>query len=314
MKDKLNLVKKAGESLKDSLRACSICPRRCAVDRTGGRRGYCRAGLNPKVYSYMAHRGEEPPISGTGGSGTIFFSNCNMKCAYCQNYRFSQMDEGKEVSTEELGNMMLRLQDKGCHNINLVSPTHYVPQILSALETALCAGLNIPIVYNTSGYELSDTLKLLDGIVDIYLPDMRYSDDRMALTYSDAPSYVESNRKAVLEMHRQVGDLMLDKDSVAVKGIIIRLLALPEDISGTKETLSFIRDRIGCAAYLSIMSQYYPTFKAGSFKELSRGISPEEYANIVDEAHLLGLNNGWIQSAPEEFDPKFLGTNIPPKL
>jgi len=311
--NKLDLAIKASALFSSSLRSCAICPRRCNVDRTKGKLGYCMAPFNPVVYSYAPHRGEEPPISGRKGSGTIFFSHCNMKCVYCQNYYFSQLDKGEETSIEKLAEMMLRLQAKGCHNINLVSPTHYVPQILVGLEIALKDGLAIPIVYNTSGYESLDTIRLLDGIVDIYLPDMRYSDNAMAKKYSDSPDYVECNREAILEMQRQVGDLQLDNDEVAVKGLIIRLLVLPEGISGTVASLRFIRDSVSKNAYLSIMSQYYPTFKSYNYKELSRGITTEEYENVVDETKLLGLNNGWIQESPEEPDQKFLGTNIKPK-
>jgi putative pyruvate formate lyase activating enzyme len=311
--NKLDLVVKANELLKGSLESCRICPRNCRVDRTRGRTGYCRALLNPVVYSYAPHRGEEPPISGRKGSGTIFFSHCNMKCVYCQNYYFSQLDKGEEASIEKLAEMMLCLQNKGCHNINFVSPTHYLPQILMALEIALKDGLAIPIVYNTSGYESADTLRLLDGIVDIYLPDMRYSDNAMAKGYSDSHDYVERNREAILEMQRQVGDLQLDDKEIAIRGLIIRLLALPHGISGTGASLRFIRDSVSKNAYLSIMSQYYPTFKAYEHKEISRGVTPEEYSNIVDEARLLGLNNGWTQEAPEVPDPKFFGTNIQQK-
>jgi putative pyruvate formate lyase activating enzyme len=236
-----------------------------------------------------------------------------MKCAYCQNYYFSQLDKGEEASTEKLAGMMLGLQNKGCHNINLVSPTHYMPQILMALEIALKDGLTIPIIYNTSGYESADTIRLLDGIVDVYLPDMRYSDNTMAKQYSDAPDYVECNRESILEMQRQVGDLQLDAKEIAIKGLIIRLLVLPDGISGTGASLRFIRDSVSKNAYLSIMSQYYPTFKAYDHKKISIGLTPAEYTNVVDEARLLGLNNGWIQEAPEVPDPKFFGTNIQQK-
>lgn len=292
------------------MKACAICPRKCGADRLAGKRGYCRAGLKSTVYSYCAHHGEEPPISGRRGSGTIFFSFCNMKCVYCQNYRFSQLDEGSSISAENLAKMMTGLQQKGCHNINLVNPTHFIPQITEALEIAIEKGLRIPIVYNTGGYDLPDTLRQLEGIVDIYMPDMRYSDDTMAKEYSDAPGYVEQNRKSVIEMKRQVGDLLTDDEGAAIKGLIIRLLALPEDISGTAATLKYIKDRIGKGTYLSIMSQYHPVFKARGLKPLSRGVARDEYKNIVDEAHLLGLNNGWTQSPPEGSDSRFLGANI----
>jgi putative pyruvate formate lyase activating enzyme len=310
---KLEAVRKTNEALKDSLKNCRICPRKCGVDRTTGSLGYCRAGAEPIVYSYSPHLGEEPPISGTRGSGTIFFSHCNMKCVYCQNYYFSQLDKGEKVSAERLSRFMLKLQNEGCHNINLVTPTHFMPQIMTALELALKEGLSIPIVYNTSGYELPETIKLLDGVVDIYLPDMRYSANEAARIYSDAPDYVERDRASVKEMFRQVGDMSLDDNGVALKGIIIRLLALPEGVSGTIESLRFIKNSISPNTYLSIMSQYYPTFKAYSHSPISRRITAAEYKIIVDEAHELGLNNGWIQESPEEEGGRFLGTNIKPK-
>ena len=283
------------------------------MDRSVGKLGYCRAPFNPVVYSHLAHHGEEPVLSGSKGSGTIFFAHCNMKCSYCQNYYFSQLDNGEQVSFEKLASIMLILQDMGCHNINLVSPSHFVPQILMALEIAFENGLHIPIVYNTSGYDSLETIKLLDGIVDIYLPDMRYSDNRMAKAYSDAPDYVECNRVSVKEMHSQVGDLVMDEQAIAKKGLIIRLLVLPNDISGTAQTLKFIKEAISQNTYLSIMSQFYPTFKAYGFKELSRGVSKDEYKINVDEAHRLGLNNGWVQEAPGKTDERFLGTNIKPQ-
>ncbi len=312
--NKLNLIRNAIEYFDSSLKKCGICPRKCGVDRARGIRGYCRAPLESVVYSHIKHRGEEPALSGAKGSGTVFFSYCNMKCVYCQNYQFSQLDNGVKKTREKLASIMLELQRSGCHNINLVSPTHYVPQILTALEIAVEGGLNIPIVYNTSGYESLDTIKALDGIIDIYLPDMRYSDNAMAIKYSDAPNYVEYNRSAIEEMYRQVGDLVLyDGDEIARKGLIIRLLVLPNDLSGTKESLKFIGDRISKKTYLSIMSQYYPTFKADSFKEISRRVDKSEYEITVDEASSLGLNNGWIQEYDDRADEKFLGTNIKPK-
>ncbi len=236
-----------------------------------------------------------------------------MRCVYCQNYSFSQLGSGQETSTDKLSRMMLHLEKAGCHNINLVTPTHFVPQILLALEKALENGLRLPIVYNTSGYESPETLKLLEGIVDIYLPDMRYSDDLMAKKYSDAGDYVDNNRASIKIMHEQVGDLVLDEAGIAKKGMIVRLLALPDNISGTKESLKFISNNISKATYLSIMSQYYPTYRAGEYKELAGGIKSAEYANIVDAAHYLGLNNGWVQETPGRTDTRFLGTNIKPK-
>jgi putative pyruvate formate lyase activating enzyme len=235
-----------------------------------------------------------------------------MRCVYCQNYYFSQLDNGEETSIEGLAKMMLYLQRAGCHNINFVSPTHYVPQIILAIELAREDGLNIPLVYNTGGYDSVETLKLLDGIIDIYMPDMRYSDNAMAKRYSDAVNYVANNRNAVVEMQRQVGDLAIDDSGIARKGLIIRLLVLPEDTSGTKETLRFIKESVSPKAYLSLMSQYYPTFKANGFKEISRGVTRSEYTDVVEEAKRLGLNNGWIQEVPAGVDARFAGTNIKP--
>ena len=311
---KLRSIDNAIKNFDGALRRCAICPRRCGVDRPSGKRGYCRAPLDPVIYSYIQHHGEEPALSGSKGSGTIFFTHCNMKCVYCQNYKFSQLDTGAGVSIEKLASIMLDLQKSGSHNINLVNPTHYAPQIVTALDIAVKDGLNVPIVYNTSGYDSLDTIKMLDGIIDIYLPDMRYSDNSMAKKYSGAPDYVEHNRSCVKEMYRQVGDLALDKDGIAKKGLIIRLLVLPGAVSGTVRSLKFIRDEISKNAFLSIMSQYYPTFKAMDFKEVSRRVSKDEYMNIVDEASSLGLNNGWIQEYEEKTDERFLGTNIEHKM
>ena len=311
--DKLKLIRNAVKNFEGALKRCAICPRKCGVDRLNGKRGYCRAPLDPVVYSYIQHHGEEPALSGSEGSGTIFFAYCNMKCIYCQNYQFSQLDNGQMTTIEKLASIMLNLQKSGCHNINLVSPTHYVPQILKALEIAVEAGLNIPIVYNTSGYDSLNTIKMLKGIIDIYLPDMRYSDNGMAKRYSDAPDYVECNRSSIEEMQGQVGDMTLDKNEIAMSGLIIWLLVLPDDVSGTKQSLKFIKDRISKNTALSIMSQYYPTFKAHNFKEISRRVEREEYKIIVDEAFSLGLNNGWTQEYEESADEKFLGTNIEPK-
>ncbi|MCD6097762.1 radical SAM protein [bacterium] len=274
---------------------CSVCPRRCGVNRMKGEVGFCRSGFLPKVASYNLHFGEEPPISGSRGSGTIFFSNCNMRCVYCQNYPISQFGVGNEVEIAELADMMLSLQSRGAHNINLVTPTHFVPQILEAVGIAKKSGLSIPIVYNTSGYESVETLHLLDGVVDIYLVDMRYSDNENALRYSSCPDYVEVNRQAVLEMHRQVGDLLLDKGGVAKKGVIVRLLVLPNGISGTEDNLRFLLENVGNAVYISLMSQYFPAYRSREFPLLSRRISAEEYTRVVELLEALGFENGWVQ-------------------
>lgn len=277
------------------LENCSICPRKCKVNRLKNQLGYCKSGLNPKIYSYLAHQGEEPPISGTRGSGTIFFSNCNMSCVYCQNYEFSQLGAGNETSLDELAQIMLQMQAKGCHNINLVTPTHTMPQIISALALAIPKGLNIPLVYNTSGYELREIIALLEGIVDIYLPDMRYANSEMAVKYSQAPDYPKFNQSAVKEMHRQTGIAQINQAGLIEKGMIIRHLVLPENISGTDSTMKFISEEISSETYISLMSQYMPLYKSNRFTEISRRITRQEYAHVQATMEEYGLHNGWTQ-------------------
>lgn len=288
-------LKKSAETAFGMLKSCAICPRRCKVNRLNDECGACKTGLKARVYSYQAHHGEEPPISATNGSGTIFFSGCNMSCVYCQNYEFSQSKRGRETEPEELSNIMLGLQGMGCHNINLVSPTHIMPQILKALELAIPKGLKIPLVYNTGGYELTDSIKLLEGIVDIYLPDMRYADDNSSLKYSLAPDYPGYNRQAVREMHRQVGRAKIDKEGVIRKGLIIRHLVLPAAIAGTEKIIEFIAKEISADTYISLMSQYMPLYKAGEFKEISRRITRKEYEEAKSAMSEYGLYNGWSQ-------------------
>jgi len=311
--DKIKKINKVLPRLKKSLESCDLCFRKCGADRAKGKLGYCRAPANPVVYSYSPHHGEEPPLSGTNGSGTIFFTFCNMRCIYCQNYPFSQGGEGEEVRALDLSKMMLKLQDLGCHNINFVSPTHFVPQIVEALKYAYEEGLKIPTVYNTGGYDSFHIIKSLEGIVDIYLPDMRYSSDKMAEKYSDAPGYVKNNRLLVKEMFRQAGNLKLC-NGIAEKGLIIRLLILPEDISGTVRTLEFIAGSISKETYLSVMSQYYPAYKARGYKKLSRRINSEEYDRVVSKLDEFGLHNGWVQPFMGGFDEKFAGENFLPNI
>jgi putative pyruvate formate lyase activating enzyme len=278
------------------LESCHVCPRECGVNRLQDDKiGFCRTGLNPVISSVSPHHGEEPPLSGTRGSGTIFFTNCNLKCVYCQNYPISQMGNGTDRTVGELACQMLWLQEQGCHNLNLVTPTHVVPQILKALGIAKERGFNLPIVYNTSGYESMNALRLLDGVVDIYLPDMRYADSAAALKYSLAPDYAEINRMAVREMFRQVGNLSLDEHGVARRGLIVRHLVLPGGLSGTEGVMKFLAEEISQDVYISLMSQYFPAYRTREFKELNRRITSEEY----DEAHEImlryGLENGWVQ-------------------
>ncbi len=277
------------------LSSCEVCPHKCRVNRLKGERGFCRSGEEVIISSYNTHFGEEPPLVGNFGSGTIFFTNCNLKCVYCQNYPISQLGNGNKATLQELAKIMLALQKRKCHNINLVTPTHFVPQILKSLKSAIKMGLHIPIVYNSSGYDSVNTLKLLDGIVDIYLPDARYADNEIARKYSSAPNYFEIMKKALNEMHRQAGDLMIDKSGLARSGLIVRHLVLPEGLSGTKKIMGFIAREISTHTYISLMAQYFPAYQADQFPPLSRRIDKEEYREAVQTFKKEGLENGWFQ-------------------
>jgi putative pyruvate formate lyase activating enzyme len=294
------------------LESCCICPRKCKVNRLKNETGFCKTGLKPKVISYMPHRGEEPPISGERGSGTIFFSQCNMSCVYCQNYEFSQLGEGREVDFEDLAQFMLELQNLGCHNINLVTPTHVMPQILKALHIAISKGLNLPLVYNTGGYELPEIIRLLDGIVDIYLPDMRYADTQMSIKYSNAPDYPKYNQASVKEMHRQVGVADIDDEGIIKRGVVIRHLVLPDKISGTEKTMKFISEELSKETYISLMSQYAPYYKAHEFHDISRRVTFEKYEEARKIMHKYGLYNGWTQDSGGL--QRFAGIHIKPNI
>lgn len=294
------------------LKSCCLCPRNCRVNRLKNEKGHCKTGLNPRVCSFMPHHGEEPPISGSSGSGTIFFSNCNLSCVYCQNYEFSQLGQGREVEPEELTKFMLELQKLGCHNINLVTPTHILPQILKALSLAIPRGLNIPLVYNTGGYELPGVIALLKGIVDIYLPDMRYAQNNMAVKYSSAPDYPRYNQQAVKEMYAQVGTAQINDHNIITRGLIIRHLVLPHNISGTEKIMRFISQEITPETYISLMSQYLPYYKASAYPKLRRRLTPEEYENAKEIMRRYNLINGWIQ---ESYGlERFAGIHIKPIL
>ena len=277
------------------LSCCEVCPHKCRVNRLKGERGFCRSGEEVIVSSYNSHFGEEPPLVGHFGSGTIFFTNCNLKCVYCQNYPISQLGNGNRVTLEELAKIMLALQKRKCHNINLVTPTHFIPQILKSLALAIKLGLHIPIVYNTSGYEEVGSLKLFTGIVDIYLPDARYADNEVARKYSSAVNYFEVVKKALKEMHDQVGDLLVDGIGVARSGLIIRHLVLPGNFSGTRKIMRFIAREISPYTYISLMSQYFPTYQADQFPPLSRRINRKEYRDAVKAFKEEGMVNGWFQ-------------------
>ncbi|MFH1690959.1 MAG: radical SAM protein [Candidatus Omnitrophota bacterium] len=290
------------------MKSCSLCPRMCAVNRLADETGFCKTGKDAILCSYFGHHGEEPPISGTQGSGTLFFSRCNMHCLYCQNYNFSQLEEGRPTTIQQLADYMLKLQDDGCHNINLVTPTHNIAQILKALILGIENGLSIPLVYNTSGYELPETIRLLDGVIDIYLTDARYADNQSAIQYSNAPNYPHYNQESIKEMYKQVGLLRLDKNGIATKGLIIRHLVLPENIAGTEKIFSFISKEISPRATISLMSQYFPTFKANNNPPLNRHITAEEYEDAILLLKKYGLNQGWIQESGGL--KRFAGTNI----
>lgn len=295
------------EKLKAIYKRCVLCPWDCRVDRTIGRLGVCRSTDKAKISSAAPHFGEEPMITGQKGSGTIFFSNCNLRCLYCQNYQISQEGMGNEVSDLELANMMIELQNKGCHNINLVSPTHHLPNIISALHMAAGSGLKLPIVYNSNGYEKTETLELLDGIVDVYLPDIKYSSNEIAVRLSNAPKYVNYNKAAIKEMNRQVGKLEMDDNGVAKKGLLVRHLVLPNDLAGSQKCLTFLANAVSKDVYVSIMAQYKPCFIAVNDPELGRTISPNEYTKVLRIASDLGLHNILTQEldSTEIFLPDF---------
>jgi len=283
------MERRAAEAL-SRLEACNVCARGCLVNRRVGELGACHTGELARVSSYGSHFGEENPLRGWRGSGTIFFTQCNLHCQYCQNHDISQTDDGEEVEPEALASIMLRLQAAGCHNINLVSPSHVAPQILVAVLVAAQAGLRLPLVYNTGGYDSLSTLKLLDGVVDIYMPDMKFADADVAERYSRVPNYPEVNRAAVREMHRQVGDLQIDENGIATRGLFVRHLVLPGGFAGTARIVQFLADEISRATYLNIMDQYRPAYCAGAHPELNRRVSREEYQAALQMAREAGLS------------------------
>ena len=283
------LVRRVAEAYQH-LSICDVCAWECPVDRNAGQVGVCRTGNHAKISSFGAHLGEENPLRGWRGSGTIFFTRCNLRCQFCQNHEISQTDSGDEVEPDDLAEIMLSLQSVGCHNINLVSPSHVVPQILAALLLAAQAGLCIPLVYNTGGYDSLPMLHLLDGVIDIYMPDMKYSDVRLARQYSKIRNYPQVNQAAVREMHRQVGDLMINEHGLAVRGLLVRHLVLPNNLAGTAEIVRFLAEEISKDTYLNLMDQYRPDFNAHQFPELNRRPTRDEYAQAIRQAHAVGLD------------------------
>ena len=284
-----------------ALAQCELCPHRCGVDRLSGQVGRCRSGALPTVASWNLHAWEEPPISGTGGSGTIFFSGCTGRCRFCQNYPISQLGVGQTVRHERLAEMMLELQRRGAHNINFVTPTHYVSAILGALPFAIEGGLRLPLVYNCSGYERVETLRLLEQVIEVWLPDCKYTDDQVARDLSGFPDYVAHNRRALAEMLRQVGPaLALDDNGIAYRGMIVRHLVLPDGLAGTAEAMQWIGSDLSPEVHVSLMAQYFPAYECVGDGVLGRKITDDEYEDAIAALDAAGLENGWIQERDDE--------------
>ncbi len=295
----------------EKLKQCEICPHKCGINRTEGKIGRCKASDKIKIALYRAHNFEEPCISGTKGSGTVFFSNCNLNCIFCQNYEISQKGRGKEITIEELADIFLKQQEKGVENINLVTPTSYVVQIIEAIKIARKNGLRIPIVYNTNGYEKVDTIKMLDGYVDVYLPDLKYADDELGKKCSRVEKYFEIATKAILEMQKQVGKTQINENGIMKKGIIVRHLVLPGNIENSKKVLKWLKEHINEENYVSVMAQYFPTYlvkEKEEYRDLNRKLTKEEWRNIENFIDELDFKNGYIQELgehEEEYVPKW---------
>ncbi len=291
---KIAILEKNLPSAQEMLEPCRACPRECLVDRKSDDLGECGMPESIGVSSANLHHGEEPPISGGNGSGTIFLTGCNLHCVYCQNYPISQYRNGRLYTPENVAKLMLNLERRGAHNINFVTPSHYVPQLMEAMLIAYRDGMKIPIVYNSSGYDSVEMLKLLDGVIDIYMPDMRYTKSEYSKKFSDVTDYPEINRKAIREMHRQVG-VLKTKNGIGVKGLLIRHLVLPGGISGSKEIFEFIANEISSDTHVAVMSQYFPAYNACNFPEIAERVSRDEYEQALDWFDDAGLHNGFIQ-------------------
>ena len=296
--------------LEERLSSCDICPRECGVNRLENEPGFCRSTHLPRIAVVCAHHGEEPAISGSRGSGTVFFGNCNMRCVYCQNHQISQGagEQFKEVKPRALAEQMLHLQDElGCHNINFVSPSHFVPQLVRAVLEAVPMGLRLPLVYNTSSYDSVKSLRELDGIISIYLADLRYASDRWGRKFSRVPDYVERARAAIKEMYRQVGDLEVDDEGIARRGLIVRHLILPNSLADSQGSLGWLVGEVSPTVAVSIMSQYFPAHRAAQIPLLSRKISCSEYTEVITLLDKLGIENGWVQEmeSAENYLPDF---------
>jgi putative pyruvate formate lyase activating enzyme len=303
--DSRKVLAEKRKRLEEILEHCSLCPWNCGVNRKENEQGRCRAGNEIMIAKALPHFGEEPVLTGTRGSGTIFFTHCHLRCKFCQNYQISQENLGEKSTSDELASIMLSLQEQGCHNINLVSPTHFLPHIVAALEIAIPAGLSLPLVYNSNGYERVETLELLDGIIDIYLPDAKYADDNLAQSCSRAQGYVFNNLSSLQEMYRQVGKLRVNQEGVAERGLIIRHLVLPRHISNTRNVLRSIRDLLGNEIHISLMGQYFPTHQVLHDPLLNRRLTDEEYREAINLLEDMGFVNGWLQE-PDQVDRSFV--------
>lgn len=281
------------KQLNEFLKECRLCPRQCKVNRSSGERGVCQASLVLKISSAFPHFGEEPPLVGDHGSGTIFLTHCNLRCLFCQNYDISHLGRGEEVTSSDLARVMIRLQEVGCHNINFVTPTHYAPQIVASLPEAIELGLRIPIVYNCSGYESLEVIRLLEGVVDIYMPDAKYMDERYSKRFSNAPDYPEVIKGVLKEMHRQVGDLVINPKGIAERGLLIRHLVMPNGIASSEAILKFIAQEISVHSYVNIMDQYRPEYLAHEYPEINRRITQKEYMDAIQIAKHYHLYRGF---------------------
>ena len=296
------------EKILTNLERCNICPHKCQVNRIKGQIGKCKSGNKVKIALYSIHNFEEPCISGKNGSGTIFFSNCNLNCVFCQNYEISQLGQGKEFEISELADIIIKEQEKGVENINLVTPTSYIIQIAESIKIAKGKGLKIPIVYNTNSYENIESLKLLDGLVDIYLPDLKYYYNKLGKRYSNVDNYFEIATNAILEMYRQVGNVQIDSNGILQKGVVIRHLVLPNHIENSKKVLKWIKENLDNKVFVSIMAQYFPTYKAKDIEKINRKLTKKEYQEIIEYVDSIGLDNGYVQELgehEEEYVPKW---------
>lgn len=292
----------------EELKSCNICPHKCGVNRLNGIKGRCKCDNKIKIALASVHNYEEPCISGKNGSGTVFFSNCNLNCIYCQNYEISQLGKGKEITIEHLAQIFIKQQEKNVNNINLVTPTMYVPQIIEAIKIARKKGLNIPIIYNSNGYENMETIKKLNGYIDIYLPDLKYYSNEIAKKYSKIDNYFETAISAIKEMQKQVGNPIFNEKGIIQKGVVIRHLILPHHLLNTKNILKYVKENFDENTYISIMAQYFPTYKAKEDKLINRKLTKKEYKEIENYLYLLNLKNGYIQELgehEEEYVPNF---------